>query len=42
MSPVALALLLTALAGLSTTVGSLMVFVIRKPGPRFMVTCPHQ
>jgi ZIP family zinc transporter len=36
MSTVALALTLTALAGLSTTVGSLLVFVIRDPGPRFM------
>ena len=36
MSTVTLALVLTALAGLSTTVGSLLVFVIHKPGPRFM------
>jgi ZIP family zinc transporter len=36
MSPVALALTFTALAGLSTTVGGLLVFVIRQPGPRFM------
>ena len=36
MSPVALALLLTALAGLSTTVGSLLIFLVRRPGPRFM------
>jgi ZIP family zinc transporter len=33
---VTLALLLTTLAGLSTTVGSLLVFVVREPGPRFM------
>ena len=33
---VAFALALTAFAGLSTTVGSLLVFVVREPGPRFM------
>ncbi len=31
-----MALLLTAAAGLSTTVGSLMGLVVRRPGPRFM------
>ena len=36
MSTVALALTLTAVAGLSTTVGSLLVFALREPGPRFM------
>ena len=36
MSTVGFALALTALAGLSTTVGSLLVFVVREPGPRFM------
>ncbi len=36
MSTVTLALILTTLAGLSTTLGSLLVFVVRKPGPRFM------
>ena len=36
MSTVTLALLLTALAGLSTTVGSVLVFIVRRPGPRFM------
>jgi ZIP family zinc transporter len=36
MSTVALALTFTALAGLSTTVGSLLVLVIREPGRRFM------
>jgi len=36
MSTVALALTLTALAGLSTTIGSLLVLVIGEPGPRFM------
>jgi len=30
------ALLLSTLAGLSTTLGSLLVIVVRKPGPRFM------
>jgi len=33
---VALALLLTTLAGLSTTLGSLLGLVVRRPGPRFM------
>lgn len=33
---VAIALLLTALAGLSTTFGSLLGLFVRKPGPRFM------
>ncbi|MHC5053080.1 MAG: zinc transporter ZupT [Planctomycetota bacterium] len=32
----ATAILLTTLAGLSTTVGSALAFVVRKPGPRFM------
>lgn len=36
MPPLALALILTAAAGLSTTVGSLLVLVIGRPGPRFM------
>ena len=36
MAPVTLALLLTAGAGLSTTFGSLLVFVVRRPGARFM------
>jgi ZIP family zinc transporter len=36
MSTVALALLLTTLAGLSTTLGSLLVFLVREPGRRFM------
>ena len=36
MSTLTLALLLTALAGLSTTVGSVLVFIVRRPGPRFM------
>lgn len=36
MSNLALALTLTAGAGLSTTVGSLLVFAIRSPGRRFM------
>ena len=36
MSTVTLALLLTAFAGLSTTVGSVLVFIVRRPGPRFM------
>jgi ZIP family zinc transporter len=35
-STVGFALLLSALAGLSTTLGSLMGIFIRKPGPRFM------
>jgi ZIP family zinc transporter len=33
---VGFALLLSLLAGLSTTVGSLLGFLVRKPGPRFM------
>lgn len=33
---VALALILTTLAGLSTTLGSLLGLVVRRPGPRFM------
>jgi ZIP family zinc transporter len=33
---VAFALSLSALAGLSTTLGSLLVIFVRKPGPRFM------
>ena len=36
MSTVALALLLATLAGLSTTLGSLLALVIRAPGRRFM------
>jgi len=36
MSTLTLALLLTALAGLSTTVGSVLVFIVRRPGLRFM------
>jgi ZIP family zinc transporter len=36
MPRLALALILTAAAGLSTTIGSLLVFAIRSPGPRFM------
>ena len=36
MENVALALILTTLAGLSTTLGSLLGLVVRKPGPRFM------
>jgi len=36
MSTVTLALVLTALAGLSTTIGSLLVFFVRQPGSRFM------
>jgi len=35
-STIGFALLLSALAGLSTTVGSLLGIFIRKPGPRFM------
>jgi ZIP family zinc transporter len=30
------ALLLTAAAGLSTTVGSVLALVVRRPGPRFI------
>ena len=33
---VGIALLLTAGAGLSTTIGSLLGLAVRKPGPRFM------
>jgi len=33
---IAIALLLTAGAGLSTTIGSVLGLVVRKPGPRFM------
>jgi len=33
---VAIALLLTTVAGLSTTIGSLLGLMVRKPGPRFM------
>jgi ZIP family zinc transporter len=36
MPNLGLALILTAAAGLSTTVGSLLVLAIRTPGPRFM------
>lgn len=36
MSTVGLALTLTALAGLSTTVGSLLILVVREPGRQFM------
>jgi ZIP family zinc transporter len=36
MPTLALALILTAAAGLSTTIGSLLVFAIRSPGRRFM------
>ena len=36
MTTVGLALTLTAAAGLSTTIGSLLVFAIRSPGRRFM------
>jgi ZIP family zinc transporter len=35
-SDIALALLFTTLAGLSTTVGSALSFLFRRPGPRFM------
>jgi ZIP family zinc transporter len=35
-STVTFALSLSALAGLSTTLGSLLVIFVRKPGPRFM------
>ena len=35
-STVGFALLLSALAGLSTTIGSLLSLLVRKPGPRFM------
>jgi ZIP family zinc transporter len=36
MSTLTLAFLLTAFAGLSTTIGSLLILVVREPGPRFM------
>jgi zinc transporter, ZIP family len=36
LSTVGFALLLSALAGLSTTVGSVLGIAVRKPGPRFM------
>jgi ZIP family zinc transporter len=36
VSNLALAFVLTAIAGLSTTVGSLLIFVVRDPGRRFM------
>ena len=36
MAPVTLALLLTTGAGLCTTVGAVLVFLVRRPGPRFM------
>jgi len=36
MLPIGFALLLSALAGLSTTLGSLLVIFVRKSGPRFM------
>ena len=36
-SDIGFALLLSALAGLSTTVGSLLGLFVRKPGPRFML-----
>jgi ZIP family zinc transporter len=36
MSPVLLALLLTTAAGLSTTLGAVLVFIVGRPGPRFM------
>jgi zinc transporter, ZIP family len=36
LSDVAFALMLSALAGLSTTIGGLLGFMVRKPGPRFM------
>ncbi len=35
-STIGFALSLSALAGLSTTLGSLLIIVVRKPGPRFM------
>lgn len=35
-STVGFALLLSALAGLSTTIGSVLSLLVRKPGPRFM------
>jgi len=36
ISDIGFALLLSALAGLSTTIGSLLGLFVRKPGPRFM------
>ena len=36
VSDVGFALLLSALAGLSTTIGSLLGLFVRQPGPRFM------
>lgn len=39
MSAVPLAFILTAAAGLSTTVGTLLVLVVRNPGRRFMAIC---
>jgi ZIP family zinc transporter len=33
---IATAFLLTTLAGLSTTIGSALAFIVKKPGPRFM------
>ncbi len=36
MSQIALALLLTTLAGLSTTIGSAIAWLVRRPGPAFM------
>ena len=36
MERIGFALLLSALAGLSTTIGSLLGIAVRKPGPRFM------
>ena len=35
-SDIGFALLLSALAGLSTTIGSLLGLFVRQPGPRFM------
>jgi len=37
---VGLALLLSTLAGLSTTLSCLLVIFIQKPGPRLRNTCP--
>ena len=36
MGNMGFALLLSALAGLSTTIGSVLGIAVRKPGPRFM------
>ena len=36
MEPVLLALLLSTIAGLSTTIGSLIAFVVRKPSKKFL------